>query len=148
MWSSPIPSIIRNLTLTVRKLFYSTPRTRYLFLPYETCPLHIILFLWIPEYLDLFPFFNPLSDPHVVNVSSFRPNGKDIIYIGRPTKFSNPYKASIYGRKLAIILFEDYLFHSGLINDVYLLKDKLMACHCSPLACHGDILAKYIYNPY
>lgn len=72
------------------------------------------------------------------------------VYIGRPSIFGNPYKLShTMDRYKAIELFRVY-FLDRVNHDpqFYLelkkLKGKKLGCYCKPLACHGDIIAKYI----
>ena len=71
------------------------------------------------------------------------------IYIGRsarfgPSKWGNPFKGHVYGRKNAILKYEEYLFKSGLIKEIDSLQGLILVCHCAPLPCHGDILVKYM----
>lgn len=69
---------------------------------------------------------------------------KNATYIGRGTKWGNPFKIGEHGtRNEVIALYEEYLKISGLINDIHELEGKDLVCHCSPLPCHGDILIKY-----
>lgn len=84
--------------------------------------------------------------PRVVNIKS----GEyyDIV-IGRESIFGNPFIIGINGtREQVIEKFEEYLLlHSDLLNKVKTnLKGKVLACSCSPLKCHGDVLLKYA-NP-
>ena len=80
------------------------------------------------------------------------------IYIGRgtfngkPNKWGNPYshkegtlaEFKVGSRKEAILKFEEYLLNNkNLMNDLHELKGKILGCWCSPLSCHGDILAKH-----
>ena len=69
----------------------------------------------------------------------------DTVYIGRPSKWGNPYKVERFGREMAIIKYEDYLFRSELIKEIHELKCKILLCHCFPYPCHGDVLLKYLY---
>lgn len=81
----------------------------------------------------------------VVNVKS----SKCDVYIGRGSKWGNPFKMqnqSEAERERVIKLYHDYLFSSGLINDVHELKGKSLGCYCAPKKCHGDILAYYADN--
>ena len=85
---------------------------------------------------------SPLSDPQVFNIATRKPDGSDNIFIGRPSTFGNIFTVSEYGREKAIELFEDYLFNSGLIEQIGQLKGKNLICFCKPKKCHGDILLK------
>lgn len=65
------------------------------------------------------------------------------IYIGRPSKWGNPFKMSNEKeRTLVIEQFEEYLYSSGLIKDIGELKGKDLVCWCAPKACHGDVLLR------
>jgi len=41
-----------------------------------------------------------------------------------------------------------YDFERGYLRknkeEVLKLKGKILGCHCKPLACHGDVIAKYL----
>ncbi len=67
------------------------------------------------------------------------------VYIGRPSKWGNPFKISdVMSRDEVIKQYEQYLLNTpSLMNDIHELKDKVLGCWCSPLPCHGDVLAKY-----
>jgi len=83
------------------------------------------------------------SAPRLVNMSTTIPD-KDAVYIGRPSRWGNPYRLSRYPRNEAIQLFESHLLNSGLLKDIHILKYKQLACFCLPKACHGEVLLKYI----
>lgn len=78
-----------------------------------------------------------------------RHKSKFDVYIGRGTKFGNPFTSAEFGRTLAINKFEEY-FRDRLANDPSLLQElmkldgKLLGCSCKPKACHGDVLVKII----
>jgi hypothetical protein len=94
----------------------------------------------------------------VVNIKTTPNFGKvkGDVYIGRynedygKSKWHNPFHITFYTtRDNAIALYEKYLIGTGLINDIYQLKDaNRLGCWCKPLPCHGDVLKKYIdeYN--
>ena len=67
-------------------------------------------------------------------------------YIGRGTKWGNPYLVKTYGRDKAITLFKDHLIKSDLIKDIGELENKTLICSCYPLKCHGDVLIQEIYK--
>lgn len=84
--------------------------------------------------------------PRVVNIKS----GEyyDIV-IGRESIFGNPFIVGIHGSRDEVIdKFEEYLLQNNeLMDEVRTkLKGKVLACSCSPLRCHGDVLLKYA-NP-
>lgn len=65
----------------------------------------------------------------------------DAIYVGRPSKWGNPYIIGVHGdRREVVNEYEDHLFRSGLINNINELTGKDLVCYCSPQLCHADIL--------
>ncbi len=69
------------------------------------------------------------------------------VYVGRPTKWGNPYKVGAIRREDAIVLYEAWLRDrlsedSGFLDP---LKGKDLACWC-PLdkPCHADVLLKFL----
>jgi hypothetical protein len=78
------------------------------------------------------------------------------IYIGRPSKWGNPYthikdkntKAEyiVSTRKESIEKYKEYILNTPeLLNSLYELKDKVLGCWCKPnKKCHGDILVELI----
>ncbi len=67
------------------------------------------------------------------------------IYIGRPSKWGNPFIIGRDGSREEVIKkYEEYFLKSRkLMNALPELKGKRLGCHCKPLACHGDILAEW-----
>jgi len=74
------------------------------------------------------------------------------VYVGRGSKFGNPYTHK-YGtsapwmvdsREDAIRLYEEWLREQPELMAAVKkeLKNKVLGCWCSPLACHGDVLLK------
>jgi hypothetical protein len=71
------------------------------------------------------------------------------VYIGRycdrggwnlpQSKWHNPYKG-----EGAILLYEQYIRSSPLINDIEELRGKILGCWCRPSSCHGDVLVKIL----
>lgn len=65
------------------------------------------------------------------------------VYIGRPSKWGNPFTIGKDGDREEVIA--KYLWHihtsPELLADLHELKDKTLGCWCAPLPCHGDILA-------
>ena len=72
------------------------------------------------------------------------------VYIGRGSRWGNPFKIGEHGsRERVIELFRDYAAHmyvSGRWTKEVLLrlKDKKLGCYCAPRACHGDVLIELI----
>ena len=75
------------------------------------------------------------------------------IYIGRPSKFGNPYshkdgtkaKFKSKSRKESIELFREWITNGDgkyLLNDLHEIRGKVIGCWCKPKPCHGDVLAE------
>lgn len=67
------------------------------------------------------------------------------VYIGRPSKWGNPFVIGKDGDRKAVI--ESYrkwlIAQPKLMEEVIELKGKVLGCWCAPQACHGDVLAYY-----
>ena len=66
-------------------------------------------------------------------------------YIGRPTIFGNPYPiGDDYTRAEAIEKYETYARENPKLLAAIkeLDPESVLACWCSPRACHGDIIIK------
>lgn len=76
------------------------------------------------------------------------------VYIGRGSPWGNPYshlaksKAELlvgsreeaivsYRAAMALVLRDSPAFYEE-------LRDKVLACYCAPLPCHGDLIARYL----
>lgn len=79
-------------------------------------------------------------EPLVRNRRNGVPSGA--IYIGRGTKWGNPFRIGPHGNRDEVILkyFEYLKTRPDLIAALDELKGRDLLCHCSPLFCHGDIL--------
>lgn len=69
----------------------------------------------------------------------------DAVYVGRPSKWGNPFKiggGSQLTRGHVIELYKLYLLvHTELVEAVRKeLRGKDLVCWCAPLLCHADIL--------
>lgn len=66
------------------------------------------------------------------------------IYIGRPSKWGNPFTIGKDGDRDEVIRkYIDWLMDQpDLLNSINELKGKTLGCWCSPNACHGDVLAE------
>lgn len=65
------------------------------------------------------------------------------VYIGRPSKWGNPFVIGVGGRtrQQAIDEYRRYLWRNQDLMDALLeLAGKNLVCHCAPLPCHGDVL--------
>lgn len=66
------------------------------------------------------------------------------VYIGRPSKWGNPFVIGEDGNREEVITkYREHVLNSKeLMADIHTLRGKTLACWCSPLPCHGDVLAE------
>ena len=66
------------------------------------------------------------------------------VYIGRGSKWGNPFKIGIDGRRNEVIeKYAEWIkTQPELIKALPQLKGKVLGCWCSPKACHGDVLVE------
>lgn len=68
------------------------------------------------------------------------------VYIGRGSKWGNPFKIGIDGTREEVIeKYIQYFWTTNLFDDIEELVNKILGCYCSPKDCHGDFLA-YLAN--
>jgi len=67
------------------------------------------------------------------------------VYIGRPSKWGNPFTIGKDGTRAQVIeRYEEYLLGSpDLMAALPELMGRVLGCWCAPKPCHGDILARY-----
>lgn len=66
------------------------------------------------------------------------------VYIGRPSKWGNPYIIGKDGdRKEVIRKYKEWLSRNEqlMCEAKKELKGKRLGCFCAPQACHGDVLS-------
>jgi hypothetical protein len=79
------------------------------------------------------------------------------VYIGRPSKWGNPFthiqdgktlaKHLVGSRDEAVEAFREWITNGEgkhLMNDLHELKDKVLGCWCKPQNCHGDVLSDLV----
>jgi capsid portal protein len=80
------------------------------------------------------------------------------VYIGRPSKWGNPFTHKQDGKTLAKYVVEDrdaavnaykeWITNGEgkhLLDDLHELKGgKILGCWCKPQACHGDVLLELL----
>ena len=68
------------------------------------------------------------------------------VYIGRGSKWGNPYRIGPDGsREEVIAKYREYLLRTPhLIAALDELRGKTLGCYCSPLPCHGDVLVGFV----
>lgn len=66
------------------------------------------------------------------------------VYIGRPSKWGNPFKLETGDDRDAVIArYEKWLrSQPQLIAALGELSGKVLGCWCAPKSCHGDVLAR------
>lgn len=92
----------------------------------------------------------PIQVAQVVNKD--RENDFDA-YIGRGTPWGNPFhvgkQEGQFERDEAIEMYKEH-FAKNILGDesmrrgLFGLRGMRIACHCKPLACHGDVIAGYL----
>ena len=67
---------------------------------------------------------------------------KGAVYVGRPSKWGNPFKIGRDGtREEVIAKYREWLLdNEPLMEDLAELKGRDLYCYCSPLPCHADVL--------
>lgn len=66
------------------------------------------------------------------------------VYIGRPSKWGNPFVIGKDGNREEVITkYVEWLMNQPhLLSNICELRGKRLGCYCSPNNCHGDILAE------
>ena len=75
------------------------------------------------------------------------------VYVGRPSKWGNPYthivskstlaQMVVATRDEAILKYEDWIKRQPeLMASLHELRGKVLGCWCAPQRCHGDVLAR------
>ena len=66
------------------------------------------------------------------------------VYIGRPTRWGNPFQIGRDGTRAEVIAKYEVWLHTQdhLMSSLLELKGKALGCWCKPEACHGDVLAR------
>lgn len=70
-------------------------------------------------------------------------------YVGRPTKWSNPFSVEKYGRQQAVEKYKAYIIDKIERKELNLeeLRNKNLSCWCGPSkACHIDVLMELLYG--
>jgi hypothetical protein len=85
-----------------------------------------------------------MSEIEILNMRN-TPLVADLCFrIDRKTKWGNPYKMRSERERMDVIKkYTYYLLDSELVNELYEIKGKWLACWCYPKPCHGNVL-KYL----
>lgn len=75
-------------------------------------------------------------------------NEKCDVYIGRGTKWGNPFIIGKDGTRSEVIKkYAKWIqTQPHLMNSLHELEGKVLGCSCKPKACHGDVLLRLIYR--
>lgn len=75
----------------------------------------------------------------------------DYIFIGRPSKWGNPFIVGRDGTRDEVCdKYDQWFMEQIRSNPVFKkqvvdnLKGKILACYCKPKRCHGDTILKYL----
>ena len=73
----------------------------------------------------------------------------DAVYVGRPTKWGNPFVIGQHGDRDEVIrLYRERLAGSpAMLRAVRELAGRDLVCWCSPEACHADVLVEFANRP-
>jgi hypothetical protein len=74
---------------------------------------------------------------------------ENTVYVGRPTKWGNPFKPDEIGREEAVARYRAYIADSPLAEEAKReLRGKHLSCWCSlDGPCHADILIEIANAP-
>ena len=80
---------------------------------------------------------------HIRNAPKGWKENPAYVFIGRPSKWGNPYRPEQHGRRGCVNLFRQRLRAMPQLVEAAReeLRDKILVCFCKPQACHGDVLA-------
>jgi hypothetical protein len=83
--------------------------------------------------------------------------GPDDVYVGRPTKWGNPFthltnssqaQYIVESREEAIEAYKEWLLgQPELLEQIKDLRGKNLVCWCAPKACHAEILLELANSP-
>ncbi len=70
---------------------------------------------------------------------------RDAVYIGRGSKWGNPFVIGRDGNREEVIeKYRNRLMFDDMVLEVKELIGKDLVCYCAPQACHGDVLMEFI----
>ena len=81
---------------------------------------------------------------NITNIPEDWESDPDYVYIGRGSKWGNPWIIGNLTRREVIERYEADLLDSALMDDLHELEGQFLVCHCAPLPCHGDVLVKWL----
>jgi hypothetical protein len=80
----------------------------------------------------------------MTKVVNKRNSGLYQVYVGRPSKWGNPFVLGKDGNREEVIAkYRAWIVtQPQLMASLPELKGKILACWCAPLSCHADVLAE------
>jgi hypothetical protein len=87
-----------------------------------------------------------MSKTKVVNIRKLKKGEGYDVYIGRPSKWGNPFLIGQDGTREEVIKkYRRYILsRPDLLRQLKELKGKKLGCWCKPKACHGDVLVELL----
>jgi hypothetical protein len=78
----------------------------------------------------------------VLNKAHLKRMPHDAVYIGRGSKWGNPFIIGKDGDRDEVVeKYRHYLWtNKQLLAQIRELLNKDLVCHCAPQRCHGDVL--------
>jgi hypothetical protein len=70
------------------------------------------------------------------------------VYIGRPSKWGNPYEIGKDGNRAEVIKkYQRWILKQPhLLDALPELRGKVLGCWCAPQHCHGNVLVELLEN--
>lgn len=77
----------------------------------------------------------------VINIQR---DGQPDVYVGRPSRWGNPYRIGQDGtREEVIAKYRRWLMRQPeLLAQIHTLRGQTLGCWCAPQPCHADVLAE------
>lgn len=82
------------------------------------------------------------TGPRILNKKSIASAPPGSVYIGRPSKWGNPFVIGQHGsRNQVIVKYGRWIVQQPhLMASLHELRGRDLVCWCAPLACHGEVL--------
>ena len=86
--------------------------------------------------------------PKVLNCRTHEARGGGRVYVGRLSKWGNPFRMGVDGTREEVIeKYREWLLgNDRLMRDLEELRGKDLACWCAPKPCHADVLLELVTN--
>jgi len=86
--------------------------------------------------------------PKVLNCRANESRAIGRVYVGRPSKWGNPFRMGVDGtREEVIAKYREWLLgNERLMADLEELRGKDLMCWCAPKPCHADVLLELVAN--